>query len=150
MRTDVLIGVGGLPQGFFCYYEDTDVSWRLRLAGHRVISKANAVAVHSHGATAQHGSPNFHCWNERNRMLMLLRCAPLLIAVRELARFILITCALVLRRTAADAPNFDVGLRVQVLAQVVARLPLHLRQRGCIGRWSVVARQDVWDTWAGR
>ncbi|HWO63823.1 MAG TPA: glycosyltransferase family 2 protein, partial [Umezawaea sp.] len=38
LRTDVLRRAGGVPAGFFCYYEDTDTAWRLRLAGYRVVS----------------------------------------------------------------------------------------------------------------
>jgi hypothetical protein len=38
LRTEALRAAGGVPGRFFCYYEDTDTSWRLRLAGHRVIA----------------------------------------------------------------------------------------------------------------
>jgi GT2 family glycosyltransferase len=150
LRTEVLVRVGGLPSGFFCYYEDTDVSWRLRLAGHRVLSVPDAAGVHDHGASAVHGSATFHHWNERNRLLMLLRCAPLRIALRELVRFTLITLTLPFRSVRSGAPNFQVGLRMRVLAQVLARLPVHMRQRGLITRRSAVSRTSVWHAWAGR
>src|SRR5688572_18745086 len=33
LRTDALREVGGFPEPYFLYYEDTDTSWRLRRAG---------------------------------------------------------------------------------------------------------------------
>ncbi|MDQ3790661.1 MAG: glycosyltransferase family 2 protein, partial [Actinomycetota bacterium] len=38
LRTDALRRVGGVPARFFCYYEDTDTAWRLRLANHTIVS----------------------------------------------------------------------------------------------------------------
>ncbi|SDD21086.1 Glycosyltransferase, GT2 family [Actinokineospora iranica] len=144
VRMSALAEVGGVPAGFFCYYEDTDTSWRLRLGGWTVLSAPDAVAVHLHGASTRPGSRAFHRWNERNRLLMLLRCAPLSAAVRELARFAAITLALPLRRAVPAAPNFAVGLRLGVLVEVAARLPGTLRQRRAIGRRAVVDRAAVW------
>jgi GT2 family glycosyltransferase len=154
LRTDVLVRSGGVPAAFFCYYEDTDTSWRLRLAGHQVISAGPARVRHRHGASTRPGSALFHRWNERNRLLMLLRCAPLLVAAREVARFLAITLALPLRRlrgsTVSAAANFRVPLRLRVLAEVLVRLPGTLVQRWMIGRRSVVSRRSVWRDWAGR
>jgi GT2 family glycosyltransferase len=129
VRTAPLKAVGGVPAEFFCYYEDTDTSWRLRLAGWTVLSVPDARVVHLHGATTKPGSVDFHRWNERNRLLMLLRCAPLRVAAREIARFALITALLPVRRTVPDAANFKIGLRVRVLVEVVART-----------RWAIASR----------
>lgn len=153
LRTRVLREVGGVPAAFFCYYEDTETSWRLRLAGHRVVT-VPADVRHLHGASSNHGSPLFHRWNERNRLLMLLRCAPAGVAVRELARFAAVTVLLpvrrVLRRPVPDAANFRCGLRLRVLGEVASRLPTTLRTRRSIARIAVVSRRDVWHHWSGR
>jgi GT2 family glycosyltransferase len=129
VRTAPLKAVGGVPAEFFCYYEDTDTSWRLRLAGWTVLSVPDARVVHLHGATTKPGSVDFHRWNERNRLLMLLRCAPPRVAAREIARFALITALLPVRGTVPDAANFKIGLRVRVLGEVVARM-----------RWAIASR----------
>ncbi|HEX3787274.1 MAG TPA: glycosyltransferase family 2 protein [Pseudonocardiaceae bacterium] len=154
LRTDALRRIGGLPAGFFCYYEDTDTAWRLRLAGWRIVQVPTARAVHLHGASSRPGSPLFHRWNERNRLLMLLRCAPAVTALSQLARFAALTAALPVRRLAGravpDAANFAVGLRLLVLAEVVSRLPATLLRRHRIGRLSTVGRAVVWRTWSGR
>ncbi|SEP96093.1 Glycosyltransferase, GT2 family [Lentzea xinjiangensis] len=148
LRTGALRAVGGVPASFFCYYEDTDTAWRLRLAGHRVISVGPARVRHRHGASTRPGSRLFHRWNERNRLLMLLRCAPASVAAGQLARFLAITVLLPFRAAVPDAANFRLGLRCQVLAEVLLRLPVTLVQRLLVK--TAVPRRRVWRDWAGR
>jgi GT2 family glycosyltransferase len=152
LRTGVLRAIGGVPAEFFCYYEDTDTSWRLRLAGHAIVTNPRARVRHRHGASTRPGSRQFHRWNERNRLLMLVRCAPAWVAARELARFAVITAALPLRaprRTRPDAANFSPILRLRVLAELAVALPGALRARRAIGRRAAVARGEVWRRWTG-
>ncbi len=153
LRTRALNGAGGVPATFFCYYEDTDTSWRLRLTGHRVVS-TRARVRHLHGASTRPGSPAFHRWNERNRLLMLVRCAPAGVAARECARFAALTAVLPIRRALGrpvpDAANFRTGLRARVLAEVATRLPAALRARRDAGRRAVIGRRRLWRDWAGR
>ena len=147
LRTDTLREIGGVPADFFCYYEDTDTAWRLRLAGWDIRHVPGAHVVHHHGASAKPGSPLFHRWNERNRLLMLLRCAPARVALRELVKFAILTAVLPFRGEPA-APNFRLFLRCRVLAGVFARLPAALRARRCITARAVLGRGEVWDAWA--
>jgi GT2 family glycosyltransferase len=150
LRIDALRDAGGVPGVLFCYYEDTDTAWRLRLGGYRVLTVPGARARHAGGASSGHGTPAFHRWNERNRLLVLLRCAPLRVAARELVRFAGLTLVLPFRRHRPAAPNFALGLRLRVLAEVSAQLPATLVARYRIGRRTTVARAVVWSTWAGR
>ncbi len=148
LRTAAVARAGGVPARFFCYYEDTDTAWRLRLAGHSIVSVPAARVVHRHGASSRPGSREFHLWNERNRLAMLVRCAPAAVAVREVARFALLTAALPLRRlTGGQVPaawNFRTGLRLRVLAELGATLLPLLRERGAVGRTATLARAAVW------
>jgi GT2 family glycosyltransferase len=148
LRTAVLRAVGGVPAEFFCYYEDTDTAWRLRLAGWDVVGVPAARVVHRHGASTEPGSPLFHRWNERNRLLTLLRCAPGRVALRELLKFTALTAILPLRGK-PEAPNFRLTLRCRVLTDVLLRLPSTLRARRRIDAITVVGRDTVWDAWAG-
>ena len=56
-RRDILEAVGGFDEDFFCYYEDVDLGFRLRLAGHCCLLVPDAVAYHVGSATTggQHG-----------------------------------------------------------------------------------------------
>ncbi|MGH3897796.1 MAG: glycosyltransferase family 2 protein [Pseudonocardiaceae bacterium] len=150
LRTDALRAAGGVPSSLFCYYEDTDTSWRLRLSGYRVLTVPSAGVRHVGGASARHGTAAFHRWNERNRLLVLLRCAPAGVAAAELVRFAGLTLALPFRRDRPAAPNFTLRLRLRVLAEVASRLPATLLARHQIGRRATVGRSTVWSTWAGR
>jgi GT2 family glycosyltransferase len=148
-----LRAVGGFPARFFLYYEDTDVSWRLRLAGHSIGYAPGAVVTHAHSASADQASPLFSFHNERNRLLTLVRCAPASFALRQVVRFGVTTGSLgltrVRRRPLPPAPHFRVGLRLRVLASLLRLLPWAVRTRRAIGRMSTVDRAAVLREWAG-
>ncbi|MEU6643754.1 glycosyltransferase family 2 protein [Saccharomonospora sp. NPDC046836] len=147
LRTAVLRDTGGVPASFFCYYEDTDTAWRLRLTGWDIAAVPDAVVRHRHGASTRPGSARFHRWNERNRLLMLLRCAPLPVALREWVRFAGITASLPVRRRVPKAANFRLLLRCRVLGEVAIRLPATLRERRAIGTRATVNRGVLWRRW---
>jgi GT2 family glycosyltransferase len=56
-RRQALIDIGGFDEDFFCYVEDIDLGFRLRLAGHKAIYVPEAVVHHVGSAIAggQHG-----------------------------------------------------------------------------------------------
>jgi hypothetical protein len=118
-----------------------------------------ALVVHRHGASTRLGSRQFHLWNERNRLAMLIRCAPAPLAAREVARFAALTALLPLRQlrrkvsgghvsngnSSTTAPwNFRVELRLQVLYELLATLGPLLRERRTITRLANVPRSMVW------
>ena len=144
LRTAALDRAGGVPAAFFCYYEDTDTAWRLRLTNHTIVSVPDALVTHRHGASTRPGSRQFHLWNERNRLAMLLRCAPATVAARELARFAAITALLPLRRLTDPPWNFRTGLRLRVLGELIASLPRILRERRAVTDLAEIPRSAVW------
>ncbi|WP_206425919.1 glycosyltransferase family 2 protein [Nakamurella antarctica] len=153
IRTESLRAAGGCPEHFFLYYEDVDMSWRLRLSGFAVMSVPGAIAHHRHSATSDQNSEIFHRHNERNRLLTLIRCAPAGFAASEVLRFGLTTISLavtkVIRRPVPPALNFRIRLRVGVLAEVARLLPSECVARRRIGRTAVVSRRSVTSAWVG-
>lgn len=143
LRRDAVAAVGGFPRRFFLYYEDTDLSWRLRLAGWDIRYESAAVVHHAHSATVDQTSDRFAFYNERNRLLMLTRCAPTPRAVRALGRFVLTTASLSAkrlgRRPVPPAPVFRPGLRLRVLGSYFRLLPWALRTRRRIRGSAVTA-----------
>src|SRR4051812_2432626 len=116
---DALRQGGGFPEPFFLYYEDTDTSWRLRLAGWSIRYSPDAVVPHRHAASSDPGSRRFAYVTERNRLLMHVRCAPLARAAVVWWRFLLTTGSVTVRRlTGSRPPAYQQrpGLRLQVLA----------------------------------
>ena len=75
LRGSALERVGRFDRDFFMYYEDTDLSWRLRAAGYRLRYRPSAVVRHHHAATSREWSPLFIYYTSRNRILMIAKNA---------------------------------------------------------------------------
>jgi len=58
-KREALQEVGGFDEDYFCYYEDVDLGFRLRLAGHRCMLLPSAVAHHFGSATTGGENSNF-------------------------------------------------------------------------------------------
>jgi GT2 family glycosyltransferase len=133
LRSSAVEAVGGFPRHFFLYYEDTDLSWRLRLAGWTIRYEPAAVVHHQHSATVDQQSDRFAFYNERNRLLMLVRCASAGVALSALGRFLVTTASLAVRRVTRPGrslpANQRVPLRLRVLASFARRLPAELWAR---------------------
>jgi GT2 family glycosyltransferase len=85
--------VGLFDERFFMYYEDTDLAWRGRARGWRYRYVPTAVLRHVHAATSVEGSPMFHHFVERNRLVMLTKNAPPRLALGAAVRFLLSTAS---------------------------------------------------------
>jgi GT2 family glycosyltransferase len=85
--------VGLFDERFFMYYEDTDMAWRGRARGWRYRYLPDSVLRHVHAATSVEGSPMFHHYVERNRLVMLTKNAPGRLAAGAAARFLLSTAS---------------------------------------------------------
>jgi GT2 family glycosyltransferase len=75
LRREMLDDVGCLDETFFAYYEDTDLSWRMRLRGWNVLYEPGAVVEHVHSATSGERSFFFTFHADRNRLFMLFKNA---------------------------------------------------------------------------
>ncbi|WP_298462697.1 glycosyltransferase family 2 protein [uncultured Cellulomonas sp.] len=140
LRTSALRDVGLFDEDFFLYYEDSDLSWRLRLGGYRIEHCPDAVVHHVHAASTGEGSALFRFHDGRNRLLMLTKDARASLAVRAVGRYVLTTASIAVRRS---QPRDHVVLRVRVLASYARLLPRMLRRRRAIGRAARAGRGDV-------
>ena len=140
LRTAAIEQVGAFDEDFFLYYEDTDLSWRLRLAGWQVRYVADAVVRHEHAASSREGSPVFRFHDDRNRLLTLTKNASLRMLLRTVPRYPLTTLSLAVR----EAPKVGgTVLRLRVIGSYARLLPRMLARRVAIGRRAVVSRSDV-------
>ena len=56
-RRDALVDAGGLDESYFCYFEDVDLAFRMRLRGHRCLYVPEAVVHHVGSAVSgQHSA----------------------------------------------------------------------------------------------
>ena len=134
-RTEAGREVGWFDDDFFLYYEDTDLSWRLRAAGWSIRYEPKAVVRHVHSATSVEWSPTFVFHTDRNRLLMLVKNATAGRALRECARYPLTTGSMALRtvRTSLKARSRPAVrptlMRLKVLLSFLRLLPVMLVKR---------------------
>lgn len=150
LRTLAVKAVGGFRDDYFMYYEDTELSWRLRLAGWQIRYCPRAVVTHIHGASAGPGSPMFATRTEGNRLRMLWSHAPVTFAAAATARFAVTTASLTVQRLSGRppvSPVLDSRLRWRLLGSVLTEIP-----RLLIDRWGSGTRRDrqrVFRHWRG-
>lgn len=102
LRTDALDEVGTFDTSLFMYYEDTELSLRLRKAGWSVRYAGDAVAIHDHASSSGTTSSRFIRWNARNRIAVAAMHAPPRVVAGVLARTVLRVPRALLRPAAAD------------------------------------------------
>jgi hypothetical protein len=148
-RTEALRQAGVFDDDFFLYYEDTDLSWRLRSLGWRIRYQPAAVARHIHSASSVEWSPLFVFHTDRNRLLMLTKNARVGLAAREVLRYPLTTASLALREVARARhtrrrpPVRPTLLRLRVLGSYLRLLPAMLVRRRRISARAAVDRKRL-------
>jgi GT2 family glycosyltransferase len=68
IRKETWVEFGGFREPFFMYHEDTDLGWRLKLAGKRVVRVPGSSVSHEYDFSR---SPEKMYYLERNRWIML-------------------------------------------------------------------------------
>ncbi len=144
--THVLREVGLFDDDFFLYYEDTDLSWRLRAAGWAVHYEPSALLRHHHAASSGEASPVFRFHVDRNRLLMLTKNASARLALSQVLRYPLTTASVALRAIRAGharAAARPTLLRLRVMASYLRLLPAMLTRRRHIDRTRKTSRAEL-------
>ena len=76
-RRQALLEIGGFDERFFCYVEDVDAGFRLRLRGYRCLYVPDAVAHHVGSATTGKGSDFSTYHGHRNLVWTFFKDMPL-------------------------------------------------------------------------
>lgn len=88
LRRELIDDVGLFDEQLFMYYEDLDLAWRARLRGWRFVYAPAAEVRHVHCGTSGEWSPFFCFYVERNRVLVNLKNAPLILALLVMIGFL--------------------------------------------------------------
>ena len=75
-RRDVFMAVGGFDERFFCYVEDVDLAFRMRLAGHGCLYVPSAVARHVGSASSGRRSAFAVYHGQRNLVFNYVKNMP--------------------------------------------------------------------------
>jgi GT2 family glycosyltransferase len=68
-RTKVLQSLGGFDEDFFCYVEDVDLGFRLRLAGYKAMYVADAIVRHVGSATTGGQGSDFSVYHGHRNLV---------------------------------------------------------------------------------
>ncbi|UYK89454.1 glycosyltransferase [Xanthomonas sacchari] len=133
IKRSALVEVGLFDSDFFMYYEDTDLSWRLRRAGGLLRYIPSSVVRHVHTGSSVEWSPMFVFHVSRNHVFMKIKHAPAWVAAksyaREVSRCVRAT-GLALSQGFKNAErNAEFFLRLRVQYDLVRLLPRLLKQR---------------------
>jgi GT2 family glycosyltransferase len=138
---------------FFLYYEDTDLSWRIRARGYAIRYEPSAVLRHVHAASSGEWSPLFVFHVDRNRLLMVTKDATPGLAMRVVVRYPLTTLSMALRTVRQALANRSrpavrpTLLRLRVIASYLRLLPRMLSRRREVGRSAAVPRRALERRW---
>lgn len=77
IKRSFLREIGLFDNKFFMYFEDVDLSWRGQKKGAKYIYEPTAIAHHAHTGSSKEGSTLFNHFVGRNRMLVLIKNAPI-------------------------------------------------------------------------
>ncbi len=132
VRAETWARVGGLAEPLFTYFEDSDWSWRARLAGLRITYDPAQVVEHRQSATSGGWNARWvRRWVPANHAACLVRNAPLRHAWPAVRRHL-------------GGVNPD-----RSRLAVAYRLPWAVRTRRELSEGWALRPEEVWDRWAG-
>jgi len=131
--------VGGFDEDFFCFYEDTDLSFRLRLAGYRCQLVPSAVVHHVGGATTGQvsGFAVYHSY--RNLIWMWAKNMPAPLVPLYLPQLVLVNLLLL----GAFGLRGRGGVILRAQRDALRGLPRALRARRTVQAARVISARDV-------
>jgi N-acetylglucosaminyl-diphospho-decaprenol L-rhamnosyltransferase len=127
---ETVLGIGGFDEDFFCYGEDVDLGFRLRLAGHRSIQLANAVVRHVGGGSGGRVGSFARYHGVRNRLWVFIKNAPPALFWPMLPLHLLATLALAV----PAAIRGELGPSMRGLKDGIAGMPRAFAKRRPIQR----------------
>jgi GT2 family glycosyltransferase len=138
-RRDAWETVGGLAERYFCYFEDTDLSFRLRLAGHRCLYVPDAVVHHVGSAIAGIESDFTIYHSFRNLNWTWARNMPWPLALLYLPQLVLVNVLLFL----AFSVRGRGGVVLRAQRDAVRGLPSVLKERRAIQAGRTARARDL-------
>lgn len=146
LRREALTDVGDFDARLFMYYEDTDLSWRLRRAGWDIGYAADARVIHRHAASSGIRSRFFLTHNIRNRILVTARNGtPAMFRAAILRTLGSVLKATVRGLTSRSHSDSRVQARAGILAILAAArlLPAYRRAGNRLDKSSVLERNFI-------
>ena len=155
MRREMIDDVGLLDDDFFIYYEDTDLSWRARLRGWKVVYSPQAYVRHIHCGTNTEWSPFFVHLIERNRLAMIFKNGTWDQIARVWSGYYLRVFRMglkALKHWAIRKPDWrqlasPLKVHLKIAGELILWMPGLLRKRWRIQKLAVVPTKQLIENW---
>ncbi len=147
IAAELFEAMGGFDERLFCYGEDVDLGYRLRLAGERTLLVPDAVVRHHGGASSGGPRSDFAVFHgTRNRLWVYVKDTPPLLLWLSLPMHVLATVTLFARHAtrgelAAPMRGLMAGLK-DLRVALDARRETQPKRR--VGSWGI-ARAMAWN-----
>lgn len=103
-RRDVFDAAGGFDSDYFCYFEDVDLAFRMRLLGHRCYYVPSAIVHHVSSAIAGYQSPFTVYHGHRNLVWTFFKDMPLPLLLAYFLLHLLLNAASIVLYTFKGQP----------------------------------------------
>ena len=103
-RRDVFDAAGGFDSDYFCYFEDVDLAFRMRLMGHRCYYVPSAIVHHVSSAITGYQSPFTVYHGHRNLVWTFFKDMPLPLLLAYLLLHLLLNAASIVLYTFKGQP----------------------------------------------
>lgn len=90
LRKNVFKKLNGFDSSFFMYYEDVDMSLKMRRMGWKIFYEPKSVVYHKHAATSKEWSRLFSYNVEKNHLAILIKHFPIMEFIKEYLRFLVL------------------------------------------------------------
>lgn len=94
---ETFLAAGGFDERLFCFCEDVDLGFRLRLEGGTCVFLPDAVVSHAGGGLSEKVSGFAVRYGTRNRLWVYLKCMPMPLLIATLPGHFALTIAILLR-----------------------------------------------------
>ncbi len=130
----------GFDEDYFCFFEDVDLAFRLRLDGWRFAQANHAIAHHIGGASAAAGSDLAAYYGHRNMTLTFVKNMPLTLLVLLSPLHLIICAAALARYTLRGRP----GVILKAKRDALRMFTRQWRKRAQIHRPGSASARTVW------
>jgi GT2 family glycosyltransferase len=143
VRAALFDRVGRFDEEFFCYYEETDLCWRIRMLGLRCVYEPNATVYHLGSFTFGNASARKVYLQTRNRIRSCLQNLDWTHALQFLAAEAVVGSSIIVGSAAIVKYRDFAGAYARAWLDVFLGVPAVLRKRAVRQRARVVSDQAV-------
>jgi GT2 family glycosyltransferase len=136
IRGNALDKTGLFDSNFYLYFEDVDLSYRLRANGFRLQYQPKSIVYHKHASSSKEWSPVFVFYTVRNRILIKFKnfvwgdaLRAYLIEGAKCASRVIRYSVLRIRALATGHDREDVSLHLKIQLSLIKQIPLAILKR---------------------